>query len=120
MQGGCIIRAAFLDRIKQAYLRDPQLPSLLVDPPFAKVRVLGQDMTAVKRIIRSILRRLDGIWCGVRVAIGPAGWGQVHSTKCHLAVSSTLPEQLVQVQGRLGQGFRRCASMRYVCASVQS
>jgi 6-phosphogluconate dehydrogenase len=38
MQGGCIIRAGFLDRIKQAYQRDPNLPSLLVDPPFAKVR----------------------------------------------------------------------------------
>jgi 6-phosphogluconate dehydrogenase len=38
LQGGCIIRAGFLDRIKQAYQRDPNLPSLLVDPPFAKVR----------------------------------------------------------------------------------
>jgi hypothetical protein len=37
LQGGCIIRAGFLDRIKQAYQRDPSLPSLLVDPPFAKV-----------------------------------------------------------------------------------
>lgn len=36
-QGGCIIRAGFLDRIKQAYQRDPKLPSLLVDPPFAQV-----------------------------------------------------------------------------------
>jgi hypothetical protein len=40
LQGGCIIRAGFLDRIKQAYQRDPNLPSLLVDPPFAKVRLL--------------------------------------------------------------------------------
>jgi 6-phosphogluconate dehydrogenase len=36
-QGGCIIRAGFLDRIKQAYLRDAALPNLLVDPAFAKV-----------------------------------------------------------------------------------
>jgi 6-phosphogluconate dehydrogenase len=35
-KGGCIIRAAFLDRIKQAYRRDAALPSLLVDPPFAE------------------------------------------------------------------------------------
>eukprot|EP00878_Enallax_costatus_P013340 GHUV01013947.1.p1 GENE.GHUV01013947.1~~GHUV01013947.1.p1 ORF type:complete len:298 (+),score=83.20 GHUV01013947.1:191-1084(+) len=35
-KGGCIIRAGFLDRIKQAYQRDPNLPSLLVDPPFAQ------------------------------------------------------------------------------------
>ena len=32
---GCIIRAAFLDRIKSAYLKNPDLPSLLVDPNFA-------------------------------------------------------------------------------------
>ncbi|KAI8463233.1 MAG: 6-phosphogluconate dehydrogenase, decarboxylating [Monoraphidium minutum] len=35
-KGGCIIRAQFLDRIKQAYKRDAALPSLLVDPPFAE------------------------------------------------------------------------------------
>jgi 6-phosphogluconate dehydrogenase len=34
-KGGCIIRAAFLDRIKQAYDKDPNLPSLLVDSEFA-------------------------------------------------------------------------------------
>lgn len=34
-KGGCIIRAQFLDRIKQAYDRNPQLASLLVDKEFA-------------------------------------------------------------------------------------
>ena len=34
-RGGCIIRARFLDRIKQAYDDDPELPSLLVAPFFA-------------------------------------------------------------------------------------
>jgi 6-phosphogluconate dehydrogenase len=33
-KGGCIIRAQFLDKIKQAYQRRPDLPSLLVDPDF--------------------------------------------------------------------------------------
>ena len=33
--GGCIIRAVFLDRIKAAYDRNAQLPSLLVDAEFA-------------------------------------------------------------------------------------
>lgn len=36
LQGGCIIRAGFLDRIKQAYRRDAALPNLLVDPDFGK------------------------------------------------------------------------------------
>ena len=34
-KGGCIIRAKFLDRIKGAYDRNAELPSLLVDPEFA-------------------------------------------------------------------------------------
>lgn len=33
-KGGCIIRAKFLDRIKQAYDKDKNLPNLLVDPTF--------------------------------------------------------------------------------------
>ncbi|CAM9878057.1 unnamed protein product, partial [Phaeothamnion confervicola] len=34
-KGGCIIRAAFLDSIKSAYLNTPSLANLLVDPDFA-------------------------------------------------------------------------------------
>jgi 6-phosphogluconate dehydrogenase len=33
-KGGCIIRARFLDRIKKAYERRPDLPNLLLDPDF--------------------------------------------------------------------------------------
>lgn len=36
MQGGCIIRAGFLDEIKQAYERDPGLKNLLVDQEFGQ------------------------------------------------------------------------------------
>lgn len=34
-KGGCIIRAAFLDDIKRAYVRDVNLDNLLVDPDFS-------------------------------------------------------------------------------------
>jgi 6-phosphogluconate dehydrogenase len=34
---GCIIRAAFLERIRDAYRADPNLPNLLLDPGFAAV-----------------------------------------------------------------------------------
>ena len=34
-RGGCIIRAVFLNRITEAYERDPKLPLLLADPYFA-------------------------------------------------------------------------------------
>ena len=33
-RGGCIIRAKFLNRITEAYEKDPELPSLLLDPYF--------------------------------------------------------------------------------------
>jgi len=36
-RGGCIIRARFLDRIKEAYERDPQLKNLLLDPFFTDI-----------------------------------------------------------------------------------
>ncbi|WP_051382928.1 NADP-dependent phosphogluconate dehydrogenase [Gloeobacter kilaueensis] len=34
-KGGCIIRAVFLDKIKNAFLRDPALTNLLIDPDFS-------------------------------------------------------------------------------------
>jgi 6-phosphogluconate dehydrogenase len=42
-KGGCIIRAQFLDRIKQAYDRNPELANLLVDPEFARELTARQD-----------------------------------------------------------------------------
>ena len=36
-RGGCIIRAQFLNRITQAYERDPGLPNLLLDPYFTGI-----------------------------------------------------------------------------------
>ncbi len=33
-KAGCIIRAQFLDKIKQAYQRRPDLPNLVLDPDF--------------------------------------------------------------------------------------
>jgi 6-phosphogluconate dehydrogenase len=42
-RGGCIIRAAFLDRIRAAYAANPQLPTLLADPDFGKEVTEAQD-----------------------------------------------------------------------------
>lgn len=36
-RGGCIIRAHFLNRIKEAYDRNPALPNLLLDPYFQEI-----------------------------------------------------------------------------------
>jgi 6-phosphogluconate dehydrogenase len=42
-RGGCIIRAAFLDRIRAAYAASSQLPTLLADPDFGKEVTEAQD-----------------------------------------------------------------------------
>jgi 6-phosphogluconate dehydrogenase len=42
-RGGCIIRARFLNRIREAYDADPELPSLLVAPYFAEAVSAGVD-----------------------------------------------------------------------------
>ncbi len=42
-RGGCIIRARFLNRIRDAYGTDPDLPSLLVAPYFADAVANGVD-----------------------------------------------------------------------------
>jgi 6-phosphogluconate dehydrogenase len=42
-RGGCIIRARFLNRIREAYDEDPALPSLLVAPYFASAVSAGVD-----------------------------------------------------------------------------
>ena len=42
-RGGCIIRARFLDRIRESYDADPGLPSLLVAPYFADAVKSGVD-----------------------------------------------------------------------------
>jgi 6-phosphogluconate dehydrogenase len=42
-RGGCIIRARFLNRIREAYDDDPALPSLLVAPYFASAVSAGVD-----------------------------------------------------------------------------
>jgi 6-phosphogluconate dehydrogenase len=47
-RAGCIIRAQFLGRIKDAYARQPALPNLLVDPYFAEVTsAYQQDLRRV-------------------------------------------------------------------------
>jgi len=48
-RGGCIIRARFLNRITEAYERDGELASLLVDPYFADA--VSEGVGAWRRIV---------------------------------------------------------------------
>ncbi|HSY15301.1 MAG TPA: NADP-dependent phosphogluconate dehydrogenase, partial [Jatrophihabitantaceae bacterium] len=48
-RGGCIIRARFLNRIKEAYGADRALPSLLVAPYFAEA--VGNGLQSWRRVV---------------------------------------------------------------------
>ena len=48
-RAGCIIRARFLNRIVEAYERDPELPTLLADEYFAKIVADGE--AAWRRVV---------------------------------------------------------------------
>jgi len=48
-RGGCIIRARFLDRITEAYEREPGLALLLTDPYFAQA--VGSGIGAWRRVV---------------------------------------------------------------------
>ncbi len=48
-RGGCIIRARFLQRIKEAYDREPNLANLMLDPYFANV--LHRAQSAWRQVI---------------------------------------------------------------------
>ena len=48
-RGGCIIRAVFLDRIKEAFDNDPKLENLLLAPYFSECRREGPGRLAERR-----------------------------------------------------------------------
>jgi len=48
-RGGCIIRSAFLGKIKEAFDKDPGLVNLLLDPFFAEA--LGKAQSAWRRVV---------------------------------------------------------------------
>ena len=42
-RGGCIIRSAFLGKIKEAFDKNPELTNLLLDPFFKETVIAAQD-----------------------------------------------------------------------------
>ena len=79
-RGGCIIRAKFLDRIKEAYADSPDLPSLMLAPFFQQA--LAEAQPAWRRVVKTAVD--NGIpipafasslsyYDGYRRARGPAG-----------------------------------------------
>ncbi|MGD8405363.1 MAG: NADP-dependent phosphogluconate dehydrogenase [Anaerolineales bacterium] len=48
-RGGCIIRARFLDDIRQAFVRDTDLTNLMVDPEFAQA--MNTRQSALRKVV---------------------------------------------------------------------
>ncbi|MBC8531570.1 NADP-dependent phosphogluconate dehydrogenase [Gehongia tenuis] len=48
-RGGCIIRAQFLDRIKEAYRLNPKLENLMMDPYFENI--MKQNEAALRQVV---------------------------------------------------------------------
>lgn len=48
-RGGCIIRAQFLQNIKEAYDRNPELENLLLDPYFKDI--VGEYQSALRKVV---------------------------------------------------------------------
>ena len=48
-RGGCIIRARFLNDIRQAFVRDPDLPNLMIDPEFSQA--MNTRQSALRKVV---------------------------------------------------------------------
>ena len=57
LQGGCIIRAVFLDDIYQAYKRNPGLENLMMDKEFA------EKLIASSKAWRSVVTKVRQLGC---------------------------------------------------------
>jgi 6-phosphogluconate dehydrogenase len=84
-RGGCIIRAKFLNRIKEAYERDPKLHNLLLDQYFTGILERTQDNWRVAVA--------TAITHGVAVPAFSASLGYFDSYR-----SARLPSNLLQAQ----------------------
>jgi 6-phosphogluconate dehydrogenase len=82
---GCIIRAAFLDDIRDAYHRDPNLPNLLLDDTFHSATAAAQQGWR-----RTVTRAIDA---GIPVPAFAAALSFYDSYR-----SARLPANLIQAQ----------------------
>ncbi len=84
-RGGCIIRARFLDRITEAYERDPHLPNLMLDGEFQAA--LAQRLPAWRTIVG------EAVKAGIPVPGLSASLAYYDSYR-----SARLPANLIQAQ----------------------
>jgi 6-phosphogluconate dehydrogenase len=84
-RGGCIIRARFLNRITEAYERNPELTNLLLDPFFKDV--IDRSQTAWREVVAL------GVMNGIPVPAFSASLSYYDSYR-----SARLPANLLQAQ----------------------
>ena len=84
-RGGCIIRSAFLGKIKEAYDENPQLENLLLSPYF--MRQMQSALPAWRRVMA------QAMLCGVPVPAMSAALSYFDGYTC-----SRLPANLLQAQ----------------------
>jgi 6-phosphogluconate dehydrogenase len=84
-RGGCIIRAQFLDNIKEAFTKKPKLANLLLDPYFKKVVAKAQ------RSLRTVIK--TAIDLGIPVPSMSSALNYYDSYRCE-----RLPANLLQAQ----------------------
>jgi 6-phosphogluconate dehydrogenase len=84
-RGGCIIRAQFLQKIKEAYDRDPALKNLLLDPYFKEISIGYQE--ALRETI------VYAVQAGIPVPSFAAALSYFDSYR-----TETLPANLIQAQ----------------------
>ncbi|WP_342046501.1 NADP-dependent phosphogluconate dehydrogenase [Bacillus sp. OTU530] len=84
-RGGCIIRAGFLQNIKEAYDHNPSLPNLLLDPYFTEI--VGAYQGGLRQIIAIAAQQ------GVPIPAFSAALSYYDSYR-----TATLPANLLQAQ----------------------
>lgn len=84
-RGGCIIRSAFLGKIKEAYDVNPDLTNLLLDPFF------NEKINGTESSLRFIVKNAVG--AGIPVPCLSAGLAYYDSYRC-----ASLPANLLQAQ----------------------
>ncbi|WP_066185891.1 MULTISPECIES: NADP-dependent phosphogluconate dehydrogenase [Gracilibacillus] len=84
-RGGCIIRAQFLQKIKEAYDRDPALANLLLDPYFQEI--VESYQTSLRKVLSIAMER------GIPVPGFASALAYYDSYR-----TATLPANLLQAQ----------------------
>ncbi|MCM3674876.1 NADP-dependent phosphogluconate dehydrogenase [Peribacillus simplex] len=84
-RGGCIIRAQFLQKIKDAYDRDPNLPNLLLDSYFKEI--VESYQSALRQVLAIAIER------GIAVPSFSSALSYYDSYR-----TDTLPANLIQAQ----------------------